>query len=130
MAHTDIISKLPSCFDNALKSGDLLFFPSTSARYTDSDIEVGDCHGPPLQVIAFMLHLRYSMRYASVQLCNTSLLTLDLMLTRKHNLLASTVKILPMTTDKRVPTLSLLPIIIIYISATSRMRNPKKSSRS
>jgi ATP adenylyltransferase len=40
MPHIDIISKVPERFDNALKSGDLLFFPSTTTKHVDSDVEV------------------------------------------------------------------------------------------
>jgi len=39
MPHSDIILKVPERFDNALKSGDLLFFPSTITKHVDSDIE-------------------------------------------------------------------------------------------
>ena len=41
MAHSDIILKIPERFDNALKTGDLLFFPSTVAKLADLDMEVG-----------------------------------------------------------------------------------------
>jgi len=40
MPHSDILLKVPERFDNALKSGDLLFFPSTLTKHIDSDIEV------------------------------------------------------------------------------------------
>uniref|UniRef100_A0A8H7Y472 Uncharacterized protein n=1 Tax=Psilocybe cubensis TaxID=181762 RepID=A0A8H7Y472_PSICU len=39
MQHYDILSKLQSSFDNALKTGDLLFFPSTVERHTEADVE-------------------------------------------------------------------------------------------
>ncbi|KAF8973074.1 ATP adenylyltransferase-domain-containing protein [Flammula alnicola] len=39
MTHNDIISKVPAHFDNALKAGDLLFFPSTVVKHADSNIE-------------------------------------------------------------------------------------------
>jgi hypothetical protein len=40
MPHSDIILKVSERFNDALKSGDLLFFPSTTTKHVDSDIEV------------------------------------------------------------------------------------------
>ena len=40
MAHSDIILKIPERFDNALKTGDLRFFPSTMAKLAELDMEV------------------------------------------------------------------------------------------
>lgn len=37
----EIISKLPEAFDKALEQGDLLFFPSTVHKHTESNVEVG-----------------------------------------------------------------------------------------
>ncbi|KDR75161.1 hypothetical protein GALMADRAFT_249099 [Galerina marginata CBS 339.88] len=54
MQHSDIVSKVPSCFDKALEAGDLLFFPSTIEKHVDSGIEyeIRLCpalqHKPPL----------------------------------------------------------------------------------
>lgn len=42
ITHTDVISKLPSCFEDAVNTGDLLFFPSTISTHTDSDVEVSN----------------------------------------------------------------------------------------
>ncbi|CAA7261732.1 unnamed protein product [Cyclocybe aegerita] len=39
MSHAAIVTKIPERFDGALKSGDLLFFPSTVAKHVDSDVE-------------------------------------------------------------------------------------------
>ena len=46
MSHRDIILKIPERFDNALKTGDLLFFPSTMAQLADLDMEasISDLH--------------------------------------------------------------------------------------
>jgi len=40
MSHSDIISAVPARFESALKSGDLLYFPSTIAKHEDSGVEV------------------------------------------------------------------------------------------
>lgn len=37
---SEIITSLPQKYEAALKSGDLLFFPSTVAKCTESDIDV------------------------------------------------------------------------------------------
>lgn len=50
MTHTDVISKLAGCFDDAVNAGDLLFFPSTVSTHTDSDVQVssyGGLYGAP-----------------------------------------------------------------------------------
>ncbi|KAJ3514124.1 hypothetical protein NLJ89_g2560 [Agrocybe chaxingu] len=39
MSHADIVSKIPERFNGALRSGDLLFFPSSVAKHIDSDVE-------------------------------------------------------------------------------------------
>ncbi|KAF9478822.1 ATP adenylyltransferase [Pholiota conissans] len=39
MPHIHIISKLTTSFEAARRSGDLLFFPSTITKHTDSDVE-------------------------------------------------------------------------------------------
>ncbi|PPQ87455.1 hypothetical protein CVT25_008191 [Psilocybe cyanescens] len=39
MQHSDIITKVSSSFDNALKTGDLLFFPSTVENHIEADVE-------------------------------------------------------------------------------------------
>ncbi len=41
MDYSDIINKIPERFDNAVKTGDLLFFPSTTTKHIESNIEVG-----------------------------------------------------------------------------------------
>ena len=40
MNHSDIVNKIPERFDSALKAGDLLFFPSTTTKHIESNIEV------------------------------------------------------------------------------------------
>lgn len=40
VTHSEIISRLPGSFANAVKSGDLLYFPSTVSKHIDSEIEV------------------------------------------------------------------------------------------
>lgn len=40
MATLDIINKLPESFEKALKSGDLLYFPSTKLTHKELDIDV------------------------------------------------------------------------------------------
>jgi|ERR1700722_13107255 len=40
MAESVIISKLPSSFDKALSSGDLIFFPSTVHKHSENGVEV------------------------------------------------------------------------------------------
>jgi len=39
MNHSDIVNKIPERFDNALKAGDLVYFPSTTTRHVESNIE-------------------------------------------------------------------------------------------
>ncbi|KAF8904429.1 ATP adenylyltransferase-domain-containing protein [Gymnopilus junonius] len=39
MQHIDIISAVPSRFENALKTGDLFFFPSTIEKHTEQEIQ-------------------------------------------------------------------------------------------
>lgn len=40
MSPTDIIAKVPSCYEKGLSSGDLLFFKSSVHKHTELDIEV------------------------------------------------------------------------------------------
>jgi ATP adenylyltransferase len=40
MSHQDIISKVSTCFDKALDSKDVLFFPSTITKHVDLGVEV------------------------------------------------------------------------------------------
>jgi ATP adenylyltransferase len=37
---SEIITSIPQKYELALKSGDLLFFPSTVTKHTESDIDV------------------------------------------------------------------------------------------
>ena len=68
MPHSDIILKVPERFDNALKSGDLLFFPSTVTKHIDSDIEV-----TPDAMFDFPFHLSsISMTSFFAPPCNTN----------------------------------------------------------
>jgi len=39
MQHIDIVSSIPSRFDNALKTGDLFFFPSTIEKHFEQEIQ-------------------------------------------------------------------------------------------
>jgi len=39
MQHSDIVSKVPSCFEKALQTNDLFFFPSTIQKHIDSGVE-------------------------------------------------------------------------------------------
>jgi hypothetical protein len=38
--HNDIIAKVPGQYEDALKSGDLLHFPSTIVKHIELDIDV------------------------------------------------------------------------------------------
>jgi len=40
MSHQDIILKVSTCFDKALDTKDILFFPSTITTHIDSGVEV------------------------------------------------------------------------------------------
>jgi ATP adenylyltransferase len=40
MSHQDIVSEVSTCFDKALNSKDVVFFPSTIIKHVDLGVEV------------------------------------------------------------------------------------------
>ena len=61
MNHSDIVNKIPERFDRALKAGDLLFFPSTTTKHIESNIEV-KCLIKVSAIISDHRYLQYEIR--------------------------------------------------------------------
>ena len=66
MSHQEIISKLPTCFENGLNSGDLCFFPSSLTKHVDMGVEVG--HVPCCNNIRLVLEYTISWQF-EIRLC-------------------------------------------------------------
>lgn len=45
-AHAELVRQIPTSYEKAVTSGDLLFFPSTVHKHVDVDVEVS-CSVPP-----------------------------------------------------------------------------------